>query len=395
MMEMLDAERMTALHTTFVQNLAAQGHVSDPRWLSAFRDIPRDAFVPYFFQPHTDRPGWRLVRRPTREWAEKVYSMDALITQLDGRDDAHGDTADGAVTSSSSAPSLMAVMLDALDLRDGHAVLEIGTGTGYNTALLCHRLGDSHITSIDVDPALVDHARQRLAAFDYHPHLHAGDGRTGHSERAPHDRIIVTVGIAAIPPEWIDQTRDGGIIIVPVDRHGRGGLLARLTVHDGIAEGRFLPDCGWFMPTRSRHADAALKALREITYDHGTQRTTDLPIDAATDTQHPADFFVALRTAGYSHLTFTPDDGSPQQTWLATADGSWACHTTSDDGTHTVRQGGPTRIWDQIEAAHAEWHTLGQPTRERFRLTVRRDGTHTLSLDNPHSPYTWPLVGSH
>lgn len=390
---MTPPESLSALHALFVDELAAKVGLSDPDWVAAFRDIPRDAFVPNYVKPHTDRPGWRVVRRPSREWAEGVYSMDALITQVDGRETPpNTDSVDGSVTSSSSAPTLMAVMLDALDVHDGHRVAEIGTGTGYNTALLCHRLGDDQIASIDVDAGLVEHARQRLATFDYHPHLYTGDGRKGCPEWAPYDRIIATVGIAAVPHDWIDQTRDGGKMLVPYDRQGRGGLLALLTVRQGIAQGPFLADCGWFMPTRTATNDAALRAFREVANYQGTRRTTNLAADTATDTTGPHEFFLALRSGGFHHMIFTPDDGGPTQTWLADRADSWVCHTSNDDGTHTVRQGGPARLWDRIEAAHHEWHQLGEPARERFGLTVDPDGTHTLWLDEPHSPFTWRLT---
>ncbi|MGH3940957.1 MAG: hypothetical protein ACRDTG_20430 [Pseudonocardiaceae bacterium] len=68
-------------------------------------------------------------------------------------------------------------MLQALDVHDGHTVLEIGTDTGYNTALLCHRLGSDNVTIMDVDPALITRAAERLTALDYTPHRVAGDAR--------------------------------------------------------------------------------------------------------------------------------------------------------------------------------------------------------------------------
>ena len=76
-------------------------------------------------------------------------------------------------------PSLMARMLEALDVRDGHRVLEIGTGTGYNAALLCHRLGACNVVSIDIDPTLIVATRKRLAGLGHHPTLVVGDGTAG------------------------------------------------------------------------------------------------------------------------------------------------------------------------------------------------------------------------
>jgi protein-L-isoaspartate O-methyltransferase len=70
-------------------------------------------------------------------------------------------------------------MLTLLDAHAGHRVLEIGIGTGYNAALLCHRLGSDNVASLDIDSELVDTARQRLAALGFHPALTVGDGAAG------------------------------------------------------------------------------------------------------------------------------------------------------------------------------------------------------------------------
>ncbi len=116
-------------------------------------------------------------------------------------------------TSSSTMPSLMARMLEALDVQDGHRVLEIGTGTGYNAALLCHRLGSGKVVSIDVDPTLVAVARDHLAGLDYHPILVVGDGAAGVARHGPYDRIIATAAVPEIPVPWIEQLTPGGKIL--------------------------------------------------------------------------------------------------------------------------------------------------------------------------------------
>jgi hypothetical protein len=102
---------ITETQVEFLNGLACQGQELDPRWWAAFRDVPREVFVPYFFVPLTDRLGWRLVEAPDSEWARRVWSNDPLITQLDGDDQLavaarHGAAVRGVSTSSSSAPSL-------------------------------------------------------------------------------------------------------------------------------------------------------------------------------------------------------------------------------------------------------------------------------------------------
>ncbi len=381
----------------FIDTLTVTGAVRDPRWLAAFRDISRGPFVPYYFAQTPEHSGWVLMQSPTPRWMAGVYSNQPLITQLNG-DDTLTETArqgrpvNGVSTSSSSAPSLMAIMLEALDIHDRHKVLEIGTGTGYNTALLCHRVGPRQVTSIDIDPALIANARQRLAMFGYAPQLATSDGTAGCRARAPFDRVIATVAVPSVPGEWITQTSVGGVILLPLDRRNCGGLLARLTVQSGgVAHGRFLPDFGGFMPLRQldRH-DAASHAFHTIDDRQGDTRHTDLPTDLITHEDNPFEFFAALTVpgGGWNHLTFTPSNGDPTQTWLAQEDGSWVCHTTTAEGTYTIRQGGPARLWDQVETAYQQWRQIGRPTRDRFGLTVD-NAQHVTWLDFPDSPHQW------
>lgn len=388
------------LQAKLIDVLTASGAVKSQRWLAAFCDIPRGSFVPYYFVQNTDRSGWVLIESPTSQWASGVYRNQSLITQLNGDDTLteaarQGQPVNGVSTSSSSAPSLMALMLEALDVHDGHKILEIGTGTGYNTALLCHRVGSRQVSSIDIDPGLISKARQRLTTMNYAPHLAILNGTAGCAAQAPFDRIIATVAVQSPPQEWIAQTRVGGIILLPLDRRNCGGLLARLIVAPGgIAHGRFLADFGGFMPLRqlSRH-DAAHHAFRTIDGGRGDTRQTSLPTEAITHEDNPFEFFAALTVpgGGWNHLTFTPSNGGPTETWLAQGDGSWVCHITTPGGIHTVRQGGPTRLWDQVETAHQQWRQINRPTRDRFGLTID-NGHDTIWLDHPDSPHRWVLL---
>lgn len=362
-------------------------------WRTALAEVPRDVFVPSFLVPLTDRPGWRVVEPPDPEWASGVLGNRPLITQLNGSDDAADalrGQVEGRATSSSSQPSLMVLMLEALGVQQGHRVLEIGTGSGYNAALLCHRIGPDNVTTVDVDPSVTARAGARLVALDYHPHVVTGDGLKGCPEHAPFDRIMATVAVPRVPQEWIEQTCDGGRILCPLDTRGGGGLMPLLTVSGDSAEGHFLPDFGGFMPLRTQQRqDAAQAAFREVT-EQGDERTTTLAHEAATDVTGPFEFFAALFTRGYDTMGFTPSDGGATETWIADAHGSWVCHTTDTEGTHWVRQGGPQRLWDRLEELHQQWHDLGRPQRHRFGLTVNPT-EHTVFLDGPASEHTWPL----
>jgi len=199
--------------------LAASEYLSDSQWHAAFRAIPRHLFVPRFWHdPATLLDGENPATRAA--WLQAVYSDESLTTQYAPVPDTDLMWA----TSSSTQPSLMARMLERLNVHTGHIVLEIGTGTGYNAALLCYRLGDTHVTSIDIDPDLVADARSRLATLSYHPTLFAGDGASGAVDNAPYHRIIATCAVPAIPPAWIDQLTLSGTIVVDL----RGDLASKV-----------------------------------------------------------------------------------------------------------------------------------------------------------------------
>jgi protein-L-isoaspartate O-methyltransferase len=168
--------------------------------MAAFEQTPRHVFVPAFYTPSERRAAGTLVcaqdTEDADEWLDTVYRNEALLTQHR----AVNSDVEGVPTSSSTWPSAMAVMFERLRVQDGDSVLEIGTGTGYNAALLCHRLGDSHVTSIEIDPELTRQARGRLADLGHHPTLISGDGTAGAPDRAPFDAVIATCAVSHIPP---------------------------------------------------------------------------------------------------------------------------------------------------------------------------------------------------
>lgn len=141
-----------------VREMVARGALKDPAWRAAFEEVPRHLFVPYYFVTGTGGPQrlWREDPDPARRarWLHGAYADEALATRI----------RDGELVSSSSQPSLMARMLEELEMTDGMTVLEIGAGTGYNAALLAHRLGDDAVTTIDLDPEITESARRHLAA---------------------------------------------------------------------------------------------------------------------------------------------------------------------------------------------------------------------------------------
>jgi protein-L-isoaspartate O-methyltransferase len=309
-----------------------------------------------------------------QRWSELCRTDDGITVQVDDGTDRYGGR--GVVpTSSSSAPWVMARMLDLLEVRDGMNVLEVGTGTGYNAALLAERVPAGQVTTVEIDKGIADHARTALLRSGLPVTVIVGDGEDGFPERAPYDRIIVTAAVVTVPYPWITQTRRGGRIVLPLES-GFGGALLSLTVADATASGRFDDEAG-FMRLRGQRADKPLWWLGE---DDASVRTTRRYLHEPFD-GGASGFAVNTRLPGC--VLGQIDEGGPADTLLLshTASQSWASLTAGTDG-HEVTQYGPRRLWDELEAAYDWWVDTGQPSCDRFGLTVTSGGQ-TFWLDSP------------
>jgi len=131
-----------------------------------------------------------------------------------------------------SQPFIVALMTDLLDVEAGSRVLEIGTGSGYQAAILAEMAAS--VDTIEIIPELAETAAGRLAALGYtNVHVHTGDGNYGWPAGAPYDRIIVTAG-GRLPPKLREQLSVGGKLIVPLD-HESGDQV--LTLFDKAEDG--------------------------------------------------------------------------------------------------------------------------------------------------------------
>ncbi|WP_431780708.1 methyltransferase domain-containing protein [Streptomyces chumphonensis] len=362
---------MTTAPQDLVRTLERAGAVP-PAWRDAVAGVDRALFIPARF-------GTYDADAAPEAWRSVVYSDAPVITQVnDGLD--LGAGAFERPTSSSSMPSLMLEMLDLLDVRDGDRVLEIGTGTGYNAAWLCHRLGEDRVTTVEYDRDVAARARANLAAAGYRPDVVVGDGLAGHAPGAPYDRVIATCTLRDFG-RLVEQCPNGRII-APWGSSFFHGSFALLDVRDGTARGRLTGDPG-FMWDRVRRAGAG--HIRD--YYHGETGDlggTRVPPQNVLQTD-PA-FFVSLHVTDAWYRWCDADDDSGEATlWLFADDGtSWA---TAEYVPRTQEfetdQYGPRRLWDEVEAAYREWERLGRPPRDRFGLTVGPDGAPQVWLDAP------------
>ncbi|GLZ11881.1 hypothetical protein Acsp04_21160 [Actinomadura sp. NBRC 104425] len=289
-------------------------------WRDAFRATPRHLFIPdEVWSEASD--GWRRLSRLTEPdvWWEMVNRDGYIVTQVDdGRPAApdHGEYS----TSSATQPSLVLRMLDELNAEPGMRVLEIGTGTGYNAALLAARLGPENVTTVEVDPQLADRTRRTLARVGRPVRVVTADGIAGHPPHAPYDRIIATASVQRVPTAWIEQTRPGGIILTPWGNAYHNDALLRLTVHeDGTASGPFTGRAPFMW---MRDARVLLGTLGDEVHDGDVPDVSTTDLDLRGMFGHlDVDFAIGVQVPGVSWHRFDADDRCGAFTvWLIDVD---------------------------------------------------------------------------
>lgn len=159
----------------------------------AFLAVPRHHFLPAQIWVDDEHGNPQPLSRDDNPdgWLAAAYRNVPILTQFDDGKTVWPDATGELCTSSASKPELMLRMLAVLDVSDGHHVLEIGTGTGYNAALLAARLGSSNVITVEIDPVLADHARAALRAIGIPVTVITRDGVHGYPHRAPYDRVIL------------------------------------------------------------------------------------------------------------------------------------------------------------------------------------------------------------
>ncbi|MGW9364775.1 ATP-grasp peptide maturase system methyltransferase [Streptomyces albidoflavus] len=371
--------------------LAQSGALHTPAWRQAVESVPREAFLhPGVFLPEP-RGRWAPVladRTPGPEWARLAYSDRSLVTQLDGSltpDQATTEPVPGVPTSSSTEPALVLRMLESLEVEEGQEVLEIGTGTGYSTALLCHRLGEDAVTTVEVDPAVARRADEALEGIGVSTWTVTGDGLLGHPPRAPYDRVIAACAVRRVPYAWVRQTRPGGVILTTLGSWAHGAGLAEVSVGaDGTAEGRIIGPVS-FMQARAQAQPPVTGDLAARAAYADSEREVRVP-PTALDEWTPA--FLAQLTVPDAQLVHARTAEGEQRTYLFDPGReSFAEFVPGGRGSagRTVRQGGPVRLWDQVEEVLLAWCDAGSPGIDAARLRVT-ETAHHYWLDGTSAP---------
>jgi len=206
MAEYLSSAENVLRRRDLVRHLRRQG-IADDRVLTAIEHVPRELFIP----------------EDERDWA---YANQALAIDCE---------------QTISQPTIVAMMTAALELTGAERVLEIGTGSGYQAAVLSRLAAE--VFSIERHAALSAQAARALEAMGArHVHLRVGDGTLGWPEAAPFDRIIVTAATADVPPALWEQLGEDGILVAPLGGEESQTLQA-WRKRDGKSERRALCGC--------------------------------------------------------------------------------------------------------------------------------------------------------
>jgi len=185
-----------------IHSLRDSRFLNDDNVESAFRDIPRHEFV------------------PTSELDRAYYNEPLSIMK----------------NQTISQPGVVSRMTEWLDVKDGQKILEIGTGSAWQTAILSYLVGTGSVYSVERHSELVKFARENLEKFRLdNAHVILGDGSLGYPKESPYDRIIITAACTKIPLPLLEQLGENGLIIAPVGDSLQSLVLLKKTP-EGIIE---------------------------------------------------------------------------------------------------------------------------------------------------------------
>ncbi len=352
------------------------------RWRPAVAAIPRHLFVPRWWAWSAPGPGfnaevWELRegRADPAAWLETAFADASLVTRVGPfhADYAKpGDQPAGTPTSSATLPSLTVRMLQHACLADDSDVLEIGTGSGYGCAVLCERLGDQHVTSVDVDDYLTKAAAGRLDDIGLHPQVATCDA-TGPLPGS-YDRIVSTVAVRPVPAGWLAALRPGGRLVTTIA--GTCLIVTAGKTPDGGAAGVTEWDRAGFMPARNGldYPPGMLEHFAAVRDAEGEQISTGrYPVVKVTDGWEL--FSTAgVTIPGVSHYYEESADGH-RTAWMLHPDGSWARATGTADDPPVVHQSGPRRLWDELDTIRHTWLRDGSLPAYGAKVTISPDGS--------------------
>ena len=380
-----------------VDALKSEGKLSSPLVEAAFKEVPRHPFIDHFYllERKDRRMQWQQVQPSTVQntdaWLRAVYANQPVVTAFDEYN---------TPTSSSSSPDAMAFMLEALQLDPGMRVLEIGTGTGYNAALLAQIVGDPHnIFTVEIDDALARRAHRILdEVVGEGITVYSGDGLRGYASGAPYDRIIATGSYHKVPLDWLDQLQPGGILVMNLRGHLGACVFLKVVKADPkrTAHGSFLAGSD-FMELRAatapvyRVTDLVTRYLGRPTVE---QRTfTCVEFNPALLWDHRLEFLLQL---SFPEMYFTSVYVDPMCPCLidTATDTMLVFRPAERQGEWLVEIKGEVQLWNRVAQAYKGWIDTGRADIDAYRLEINAFGEQRVILESKDGVYerTWTLT---
>ncbi|TKK88006.1 methyltransferase domain-containing protein [Herbidospora galbida] len=344
------------------------------RWREAVAETPRHLLVPAWWRPGAE--GWTACRGSSDEegWLRHTYADQTLVTrigELHADDAAEGRVARGRPTSSSTLPGLVLRMFRHARIGPGDRVLDVGTGSGYGAALLCRLLGDDRVTTIDVERRLVDVAAERLADLGHRPRLVNADATT--PLPGEYDRIVATVAVRPIPAAWLAALPTGGRFATTITNTSL--IVTGVKTPDGGAAGLVERDWAMFMTTRTGTDYPPLMAgqVAAARVAEGEEVTTArFPILNLLDAWEIRSM-LEVNVPDVEHVH--TEEGDVRTAVMVHEDGSWARAESVGGAPATVHQGGPRRLWDELDRVRDHWLRHSALPLYGAEVTVSPDGT--------------------
>jgi protein-L-isoaspartate O-methyltransferase len=351
------------------------------RWRRPVAAVPRHLLIPRWFEANAGTWEVRDGHADEQAWLEAAYSpVRSLVTRVGPvhADLAAGELVRGRPTSSATLPLLVVMMLQYACIQDDSEIVEIGTGSGYGTALLARRLGDSQVTSVELDDYLTQAARERLGAMGLRPRLVTADA-TGALGAGAYDRLVATTSVWRIPVSWLEALRPGGRLVTTISDTGM--IITAGKTPDGGAAGQVEWMSAGFMPVRSDSDYPPALQRDDQPLPEGERSRGNYPLANLPATRNLRTM-LQLAAPGIEHDYRRTADGLRTGSMLH-PDGSWAVATAEGLEAPLVRQGGPRRLWDMLDEIRSRW--LAEGCEFPFHgatATIRPDGTCELTKGN-------------
>ncbi|MBI2299359.1 MAG: protein-L-isoaspartate O-methyltransferase [Armatimonadetes bacterium] len=373
---------VTALQRQYVerlhQRLCEQG--AAPRAiLDAFLRLPRHRFIDALIVPESDQPGAAELAvavgpdAADPDLLDRVYTDSALSIQI----------RQGRCTSSTSQPSLMAMMMADVGLGPGARVLEIGTASGWNAALMSELCGpEGEVVTVEFDAELAERAREHLESEGLGGRVSVvtGDGVLGWPAGAPYDAVIVTVSCPDLPRAWLEQLADGGRLVMPFGLPDESSPMLLLTRRGDGWEGAFLR-WSWFVFVRGgglRPWPAPLDPAGDPDLAALLRREpvcVKIPVGTADRWSPGAASFglhlLAAGTPGLATVLLATHEARRQVCYALHEPAAGGLAALCDD---ELRGYGNPGCLERLRDRFGEWTRLGYPWMEDYRVSVHPPG---------------------